>query len=127
MSALESVAPTNIRRSTKVYSYEEEKWDIQMKQEAEHRQKQQLLQNSDIVQLLHSGNVSKKLRELIEAELVKEKDIRSNMLKVGQCIACVCMCFVWCSICCIYVYYYYIAVFSEGKTFRYLCRLTANS
>ena len=85
MSALESVAPTNIRRSTKVYSYEEEKWDIQMKQEAERRQKQQLLQNSDIVQLLHSGNVSKKLRELIEVELVKEKDIRSNMLKVSQC------------------------------------------
>jgi len=91
MSTLESVAPTNIRRSTKVYSYEEEKWDIEMKQEAERRQKQQLLQTSDVLQLLRSGNVSKKLQELIEAELIKEKDIRSNMLKVSHYVAWVCM------------------------------------
>jgi len=84
MSTLESVAPTNIRRSNRVYSYEEEKWDIEVKQEAERRQKQQLLQASDVLQLLRSGNVSKKLQELIEAELAKENDIRSNMLKVGQ-------------------------------------------
>ena len=82
MSALKSVNPTNIRRSNRLYSYEEEKWDIKVQQEAELRHKQQLLQSNDIQKLVHTGDISKKLQEAIEIELARECAVRSHMIKV---------------------------------------------
>jgi len=84
MSALESVTPTNIRRSNRLYSYEEEKWDIKIQQEAELRHKQELLQSDNIHKLVHSANVSKKLQEAIEIELARECATRSQMIKVRK-------------------------------------------
>lgn len=82
MSAFESVTPANIRRSNRLYSYEEEKWDIKVQQEAELRHKQQLLQSNDIQKLIHSTNLPKKLQEAIEVELARENATRSHMIKV---------------------------------------------
>ena len=84
MSTLESVTPTNIRRSNRLYSYEEEKWDIKIQQEAELRHKQQLLQSNDIQKLIHSANLPKKLQEAIEIELARESATRSRMIKVHK-------------------------------------------
>ena len=83
MSALECVAPTNIRRSNRLYSYDEEKWDIKIQQEAELRYKQQLLQINDVEKLIYSANLPKKLQEAIELELTKERSIRSRFIKVS--------------------------------------------
>lgn len=82
MSSFESVTPTNIRRSNRLYSYEEEKWDIKVQQESELRHKQQLLQSNDIQKLIHNANVPKKLQEAIEIELARENATRSHMNKV---------------------------------------------
>ena len=82
MSTLECVTPTNIRRSNRLYSYEEEKWDIKIQQEAELRHKQNLLQSNDIQKLIHSAGLPKKLQEAIEIELARENATRSRMIKV---------------------------------------------
>ena len=82
LSALESVTPTNVKRSNRLYSYEEEKWDLKVQQEAELRHKQQLLQSDDIQKVIHSPNLPKKLQELIEIELARESATRSQMIKV---------------------------------------------
>ena len=82
MSTLECVTPTNIRRSNRLYSYDEEKWDIKIQQEAELRHKQQLLQSNDINKLIHSASLPKKLQEAIELELAKERSVRSRITKV---------------------------------------------
>lgn len=82
MSALESVTPTNVKRSNRLYSYEEEKWDLKVQQEAELRHKQQLLQSDDIQKMIHSINLPKKLQESIEIELARESATRSRMIKV---------------------------------------------
>ena len=82
MSSLECITPTNIRRSNRLYSYEEEKWDIKIQQEAELRHKQNLLQSNDIQKLIHSASLPKKLQEAIEIELARENATRSCMVKV---------------------------------------------
>ena len=82
MSALESVTPTNVKRSNRLYSYEEEKWDLKVQQEADLRHKQQLLQSDDIQKVIHSINIPKKLQESIEIELARESATRSRMVKV---------------------------------------------
>ena len=82
MSALESVTPTNVKRSNRLYSYEEEKWDLKVQQEADLRHKQQLLQSDDIQKVIHSINIPKKLQESIEIELARESATRSRMIKV---------------------------------------------
>lgn len=82
MSALDSVTPTNVKRSNRLYSYEEEKWDLKVQQEAELRHKQQLLQSDDIQKVIHSINLPKKLQESIEIELARESATRSRMIKV---------------------------------------------
>ena len=82
VSSLECVTPTNVRRSNRLYSYEEEKWDIKIQQEAELRHKQNLLQSNDIQKLIQSANLPKKLQEAIEIELARENSIRSRMIKV---------------------------------------------
>lgn len=82
MSALESVTPTNVKRSNRLYSYEEEKWDLKVQQEAELRHKQQLLQSDDIQKVIHSTNLPKKLQESMEIELARENATRSRMIKV---------------------------------------------
>lgn len=82
MSALESVTPTNVKRSNRLYSYEEEKWDLKVQQEADLRHKQQLLQSDDIQKVIHSINLPKKLQESIEIELARESATRSRMIKV---------------------------------------------
>ena len=82
LSALESVTPTNVKRSNRLYSYEEEKWDLKVQQEADLRHKQQLLQSDDIQKVIHSINLPKKLQESIEIELARESATRSRMIKV---------------------------------------------
>lgn len=113
MSALESVTPTNIRRSNRLYTYEEEKWDIEVQHEAELRHKQLLLQNNDIQKLIHSANLPKKLQETLEMELAREDATRSHMIKVLillHYIQCTC----WLT----YTYTYYTYTYTYGMHYK---------
>ena len=69
----------NLKRESKAYSYEDQKWDLQVRKELTRRRR--LNSNSDDVSsmLKEATTLTAKQREAITTQLAREEDIRERM------------------------------------------------
>ena len=74
---------TNLRRESRAYTYEEQKWDVQVRQEMARLQRQHS-QERDIRSLVEKSTLSQKQREAILSQLEKEAAVRSRVRKTQE-------------------------------------------
>lgn len=69
-------AIANLKRESRAYSYEDQKWELQVKRE---KRKRLLSDSQDIHSLLKASSLTAKQRTLIEEQLQLEDNIRKRL------------------------------------------------
>ena len=79
----------NLKRESRAYSYEDQKWELQTRREL--MQRQRLLSGSedDVQDMLKEASLTQKQRESIEAQLQHEDNVRRRMTQLDQTLKAV--------------------------------------
>ena len=78
----------NLKRESRAYSYEDQKWDLQMRREMSQRRR--LMSGSEEVQdMLREATLTQKQRESIEAQLQHEDRVRQRLTQLDQMLEAV--------------------------------------
>ena len=83
MSSLTGGPEGNIRKESKMYSVQDQRWDAEMRAEMI-KKKVDELKDKGVRELLKLTEVSRKLRDSVSARLELEEEIRVKMKKVSH-------------------------------------------